>query len=507
MKRWAGAVVSAGLLGLGACGDGGERARPSGSALWLDAAAQRLTVAEASRLESAGIGELFAEAATVDWEGERPVVRPLPPPPVPGRARTMLVARGRWPVAELSDPAAAGSALAEGVAAILRGLEESGWAVAGWHLDLDGGPQPELLDGVREALEPRLLLSVTVPRELLGDPEREKLAEDLVEPADFVVSFLYGTRAGEGESDTHWDFRSVERNVRALDQLERPYLVGVVTRATVQHLRDGVVAGDLPGVSLGELAWNQSLRLRPGFLLEGIDRQVYEFIARSATRVGSVRLATGDAVRVVGTSTAHVQELRRLLGTWELQHRLGELYDRLPAPGDTLSLAPENLIRVAAAAGKPAPQPRVTVLTLSRAPRRTMIRIVLENASREPSELAQVESNYVELRVVGGGFGRVDPGGFYRYDSFVADPSGRLQRSIRNPPILRLFAPYLGPEERLESGPIEVRSARDPEDVIVRATFLAPLGGDVELPPVSWLALAPRPTPTPTPSPAASRRR
>jgi hypothetical protein len=149
----------------------------------------------------------------------------------------------------------------------------------------------------------------------------------------------------------------------------------------------------------------------------------------------------------------------------------------------------------------------VTVLTLSRAPRRTMIRIVLENASREPSELAQVESNYVELRVVGGGFGRVDRGGFYRYDSFVADRAGRLQRSIRNPPILRLFAPYLGPEQRLESGPIEVRSARDPEDVIVRATFLAPLGGDVELAPTSWLALAPRPTPTPTPSPAASRRR
>ena len=505
MKPWR--VVAAGsplalaalvslALASGGCGGGEERTRPAGSALWIDGDSRPLTVAMLSRLAGAGIRELFVEAATVEWQGEQPVVRPTQPLRPPGRVRTTLVARGNWPAVEPADPAGAASAIAGGIEAIRRILEESGWVVAGWHLDLDGVPSPELLAALRAQLEPRLLLSVTLPRELLGNAAQADATEELFEHTDFVACFLYGVRSGERDGDAAWDFRQVERSVRALDALEEPYLVGVVTLATARRWRDGAPAGELPGLSLAELAWNQSLRLSPGFLLEGVDRQVYQFVARAPTRVAGAALATGDAVKIVGASSAHVQELRKMLAGLDSPRQLGELYERLPGEEDALSLGPENLVHAAADA-RPAPQPRVGIETLRAGARRTVVRVVLENASREPSELAQVESNYVELRAEGGSFGDVELGGFYRYDSFAEGAGGQLQRSIRNPTVVRLFAPYLAPGAWIASGPIEVRSPRGLGDLLVRSAFLAPYGGSVETPATSWRELAPRPTPAP----------
>ena len=487
------ALVSLALAS-GGCGASEERARPAGSALWIDGASRPLTVAMLTRLAGAGIRELFVEAATVEWQGDRPAIRPTRPLRPPGRVRTTLVARGNWPAVEPADAEGAASAIAGGLEAIRRILEESGWVVAGWHLDLEGVPSPDLLAGVRARLEPRLLLSVTLPRELLGNAAQADATEELLEHTDFVACFLYGVRPGGRDGDAAWDFRHVERSVRALDALEEPYLVGVVTLATAQRLRDGTPAGELPGLSLAELAWNQSLRLSPGFLLEGLDRQVYQFVARAPTRVAGVALATGDGVKIVGASSAHVQELRRMLAGLDSPRRLGEVYERLPGEEDALSLGPENLVHAAAEA-RPAPQPRVGIETLRGGARRTVVRVVLENASREPSELAQVESNYVELRAEGGSFGDVELGGFYRYDSFAEGAGGRLQRSIRNPTVVRLFAPYLAPGAWIASGPIEVRSARGLGDLLVRSAFLAPYGGSVETPPTSWRELAPHPTP------------
>ena len=495
-RRGRAAGVALAALAAAACGGGEERARPAGSALWLDADSRPLTVAMVSRLAGAGIAELFVEAGTLEWQGERPAVKPTRPLRPPGRVRATLVARGNWPALEPPDASADGAAIAGGLEAIRRILEESGWLVAGWHLDLDGVASPDLLAAIRGEIDPRQMLSVTLPRDLLGNEAHADATEELLEHTDFVVCFLYGVRAGERDGDAAWDFRQVERSVRALETLGEPYLVGVVTRARAQRLRDGAPAGELAGLSVAELAWSPSLRLSPGFLLEGVDRQVYQFVARSPTRLSGVTLATGDSVRVVGASTAHLQELRRMLAGTGSRHRLGELYERVPPEGDALSLGPENVVH-AASNERPAPQPVVTVEVLASGPRRTVMRVVLENASREASELAQVESNYVELRAVGGGFGDVEHGGFYRYDSFAELPGGGLRRSIRNPTVVRLFAPYLAPGAWIASGPIEVRGPRAIEDVLVRSAFLAPYGGSVETAPRSWRELVPRPAPTP----------
>jgi hypothetical protein len=484
------AVVS-GLLA--ACGAGQERGRRPGSALWVDGQGVPLSVADWKRLEGAGFSELFVEAATVSWDGARPTVAALQPAKSPGSVRAMLVARGEWPLTTVdAEPAAA--LLVASFDAVRRAVEAAGWSVAGWHLDLAGPPPADLVEAVRDGLDPRLLLAVTLPDEGLA----EEALGDLVDSTDFVVAFAYGVREGQQDRDEAWHFRQVERRVRALEELGEPYLVGVVVRGVAQHVRAGRVVSELPGVSLAQLAWHRGLRVRHGFSFSGIDRQVYTFGAPSPTRLAGARLATGDSVRVMTTSSAHVQELRKQLAGWGPEHRLGELYYRLPRAGDALSLWPEQLVQ-AAGSERPAPRPRLTVTTLSSSRQRVMVRLTLENASREPSDLGHVESNYVELRASGGGFGRVEQGDFFRYDILAPDARGQLRRSMRNPPVLQLFAPLLGAEARLESGPIEIRSGDGLDDLQVRASFLVPYGEAVEVGPTSWTELAPRPTPTPTP--------
>jgi hypothetical protein len=490
------ALVACCALG---CGRGEERARRAGSAVWTDAAAVPLSVADWKRLEAAGMTELFVEAAAVEWGPARPSVAPRPPARPPGPVRAMLVARGEWPLA-LAEPETSATALVSGLDSIRRVLEERGWRVGGWHLDFAGTPAPELASAVRAALDERLLLAVTLP----ADGVAEELLGELVDATDFVVSFVYGVREGERDRDAAWDFRQVERRVRALEEIGEPYLVGVVVRGVAQHMRDGAVTAELPGVSLAQLAWHRGLRLRHGFSLSAVDRQVYSFGAPAATRLGDVRLATGDSVRVMATSTAHVQELRKQLSGWGEKHRLGELYYRLPTPGDALSLWPEQLIH-AAGSERPAPRPRITVTTLSKARNRVVVRVSLENDSREPSDLGLVEANFVELRATGGTFGNVTPGGFLRYDTLAEDARGQLRRSLREATVLQLYAPLLGPAARLDSGPIEVRAPRELADLQARATFLVPYGDGVELPLRSWTELAPEPTPTPTPAPGRRR--
>jgi hypothetical protein len=487
------ALGAAAAITAGGCFGGDEEGRRAGSSVWLDGASQPLTLAAYSRLESAGVTELYVEAAAVEWQGDRAQVTPSPLASAPGKARAMLVARGSWPLA-IGDAEQAASSLIGGLETQRRAAEEAGWSVAGWHLDFAGLPPERLPEELRDTLEPRLLLAATVPGNSLSDDS----LEDLLDATDFVAAFLYGVREGERDRPEAWDFRQVRSQVAELEAREEPYLVGVVMRGSATVIQDGKAVAELTGISLANLAWNRGLRLRHGFSLEAIDRQVYEFGAYGPARVGETRLATGDSVRVVATSTAHLQELRRQLDEWKPRFRLGELYYEQPAPGDLLSLGAEHVVH-AAQSERPLPRPKLTVLTLSESAGRLVVRLRLENESVETSDIGQVDSNFVEMRVVGASFGSVAPGGFYRYDTLAPDGRGELRRTIRNPTVLRLYAPVLGPQAVIESGPLELRGRDELEDLLVSASFLAPYGGSAELPARSWSELAPPPTPTPTP--------
>lgn len=503
---WARAACSAVAVAalaavLAACGGDARRQRPAGSAMWVDAAAEPLPVAAWSRLEAAGIGELFLDAARVEWSGASAAVEALPLPGVPRRVRAMLVARGEWPAGAV-DAAAAARSLAAPLEPIRRRAEASGVVVSGWHFDFEGPlaeAQGEVVEALRDELPAELLLAVTVSRQALA---REAVREAL-EPADLAVAFLYGTREGEADAPEAWDLQHVQAGVRRLEALGEPYLVGAVTRGVAVQLRGGRPVAELAGASLAELAWNRSLRLQHGFSLAGLDRQVYEFAAQAPTRVAGAQLRSGDLVRVVGTSSAHVKELRRTIAAAAGESHLGELYYRLPHAGESLSLGVDNLLYAAAEGEEPpTPRPQLVVETLSRAPGRLVVRLTLANASGEPSDLGQVESNFVELSAAGGWFGDVAPGEFYRYDLLSPGPGGALARTLRQPRVLRLFAPLLAAQAQLRSGPLEIRfGGRDLEDLTVRSTFLAPYGASVETPATSWQELRPRPTPTPSPTP------
>src|SRR6185436_9019798 len=301
--------------------------------------------------------------------------------------------------------------------AAARQAEEAGLGVAGWHLDLQGVPGKDgaaLAHALRDELEPSLLLSATLPRDAIA----AQGIDELTSATDFVVSFLYGVREGEADEDAAWDFQQVQASAKKLETLEEPFLVGVVVRGTATLLRAGAEAGELPGVSLADLAWNRRLRVRHGFSLEGIDRQVYAFSADLATHAGDTALLVGDNVRVVSTSTAHLQELRRQIAEWKLAHCLGELYYRLPHPGEELTLSAASLARIGSE--EPAlPAPRAIVEKIAATRGRVTIRLTLENPSTEPSDLGQVDSNFVELWAQGGVFADVDPGQFYRYDLYA----------------------------------------------------------------------------------------
>jgi len=202
-----------------------------------------------------------------------------------------------------------------------------------------------------------------------------------------------------------------------------------------------------------------------------------------------------------------MQELRRLIASWKLEHHLGQLYYRLPHVGDGLTLTADSLARIGAEATA-LPDPRIIVTKLAESPGRVVVKLSLHNASSEGSDLSQVDSNLVEMWAVGGAFGDVRPGEFYRYDVYMAGPDGKLVRTIRYPTVLRLFAPLLPAGGTIETGPIEVRTVRGGlADLQVRATFIAPYGGTAEIKPTSWMQLQPAPIPTPTPEPKPERRR
>jgi hypothetical protein len=478
------------------CRGGGERSRAAGSAVWIDGASAPLGVADLARLEATGIGELFVDAATFELQGSQARVTPLALPKVPRRARATLVVHGAWPLDKVDDEA--GKSLAAALGGVAQQADAAGLAVAGWLLDLDGAPGKggaSFAKAVRGALDPSLQLSAALPRDGLA----AEGVDGVLSATDFIVVFVYGTRQGQVADDAAWDFQKVEAATKAADALGEPFLAGVVTRGAVAVVRGGGVVAE-PATSLGELAWNPRLRLGHGFSLAAVDRETYSFAADAATRIGDAQIAAGDQVSVVGTSTALMQDLHRRIDGWKLEHLLGEVYDRLPRPGDGISLGVPSLSRIAGDAAAQ-PDPRISVARLSSEPGRVVVQLTLENPSSEGSDIGQVDSNFVEAYAAGGAFGAVDLGQFPRYDLYAIGPGGRLVRTIRYPTVLRLYVPLLAPGGRIATGPIEIHTVRGGlSDLVVRANFLTLAGGTSEIKPTSWTRLAPAPTPAPTPA-------
>lgn len=472
------ALLVATATSVGCSGSSQRPQKPKGSAVWLEAGST-LDEATSAELAAAGIGEVFLAAGRLGEEG---TVEALALPGPPGGPVTL----GVGGALETLDVAA----LLEGWRQLRFAAESRGAFVAGLHLDLrgDGGQTSEALERyaeqleeLRDALDRQVFLSVTLPAEWLPAPEVEAVAEAV----DFVVPFLYGQRPGEQERKERWQLTTIAAELDRLDELDRPYLLGVVTLGTVTHGRDGARLGETTELSLGELFAAPRLDLVPGFTLEGGDRRTYLFEATTDVEIGPFALRRGDRLRATGLATTDVETLLRTLERRASEARLGQLYFRLPRPDERLSLGAVHLA-AAHAAGPATPELAVDAELLGRVPGGYRIRVTLTNRSAEPTAYSTLDRNFVEVRVPRGEVDdRVVTGGFQRYDIGHRDDAGGFARSLRRPDTLRLFEPFLDGGQSVASGDVVIRQTGTPELALV-ARFLLPDGRVHDVGPLVW---------------------
>ena len=466
---------------------GGEAPRKGrGSALWISARSAPVEAATLARLEALGLAELFLEAAGLEWRGVEPRLELARMSPAARRLPATLVVTGAWPGAEIDARRVAERLDAE-VDHLRLAAEQAGLLPVGVHFELEVAPEAlegfgEVLARLRESLEGRLFLSAGVDRRALGDARLAAVARGV----DFLVCFLYGQRPGEAEDAGAWDLQSVEGSVQKLERLARPYLLGAVTVGGMTHRdRAGHAQGATTEGDLRALVEEGRLELKPGFSLEGVDRQVFEFVARSGCRAGPWTLAPGESVRVVKTATPFLEEFLRRTGAWESPNRLGEVFYRQPAANERLSV---GAVGLAAALAPDAARPELT-LDLERrfrAERLWRVRVRLRNSGSEPTDLAYFDSNYVELRISGGRIGGVDPGSFRRFELLFDGRERGTMRALRQADTVWLFAPMVEGGESFESGDIELILEGGRPSLTLSSSFLLPEGRLLAGEPLEW---------------------
>jgi hypothetical protein len=480
-RALAGAVFACGLLA-GCFGRGAEPKR-AGSALWLTADSAELTRAEQAELALAGLTEVYLDGGEIEWNG-LPVLRRLALGKVPSRTPATLVVSGAWLPGE-REPLEVAGALESELQALRIEAEQAGLLVVGFHFDISPGERAEhfakTLAALRRKLRGKAYLSVGLARRDLAGEAAKKIAAS----CDFVSSFVYGQMPGEPEDPEAWDLQEVEKTFHRLEALGKPYLTGVITVGAATLLQGGKTAATVTTrMSLGELVANRRLELRPGFSLQGVDRQLFEFVAVEPTTAGGLALARGDAVRVVRTATPLVEELRRQTGAWESPLRLGDLYYRLPGAEERLSLTARNFATVLGP-GSSEPQLALALERKTAAPKRWLLTARLENRSSEASDLAYFDSNYLEVAVQGAVIIDADPGDFRRVDLFHDGERGTMQ-ALRAANQARFYLPLLEGHQSARTGEIELRFEEGEPSALISASFLLPDGHVLATQPIAW---------------------
>lgn len=472
------------VLMLPGCGGGGfgRQSKSPGSAVWVGSRSDALTSSLWARLKEAGVEDVFVQAAAFDTQ-EAELLKPATFAELPTSAPTTMVIGGKLAVDVAGAPALA-ARLADGLRDLRSSVESKGVLVNGVHLDflevsaLEA--YAEFLKALRQALDKGVFLSISVPRAWLDRGEELK---QVVAPVDYLVPFLYGQRLDEVENSAAWDFTALERSVRAVENLDKPFRLGLVTLGSAAHTTaSGGIKARITRLSMQDLMRNRSLSLRPGFSLEGANRRVYVLVADRPTLVGEWQLVAGETVRVVRSASADLEELNRLIDVWRLENYLGMVFFRLPNVDERLSMSAESMISLLAPDAA-TPELRFEANVQRRTGRGYLVRFGVTNASGEYTELALIDNNYLEIRCVNGQFGtNSSAGDFLRYDLFRDLGGGKLERTFRGPEILRLFVPLLEGQQTVMSGDIEVISRGEPRFELI-GRFMLPDGQTLEMTP------------------------
>jgi hypothetical protein len=459
--------------------------RGPGSAVFMPAEGAVLEAGEVVAAQRAGLKDIFVMAGELAWSGDTPELRLSRIEGLPARTPVTLVVDGRWPGPQ-TDAGEIGERLAEEIRHLRIGLESRALLPVGVHFDVEAGGSleayGEALAELRGEMDRELLLSASVERSWLADPELARVAKGV----DFLVPFLYGQRPGAREDAAAWDLQRLPEALRAVEALGRDYLVGAVTVGSAQHLdARGTQLSAVTSVSLRQLVRHPSLVLQHGFSLEGVDRQVYGFKAMAPLDLGGEPVALGESLRIVRTSPPYLQKLLRRIDEAKVKHCLGVAFYRLPRGEERLSLMLGAL--VGALAEKPTtPDLGLSLELLARDSRGLIVRAVLENRGGEPSELSLLDNNYVELSASSGVFASVSAGGFHRYELRRQGEQTITMQTLRAANQVRLYQPLLEGGDRLESGPIRLRFSGPTPAIEIRASFLLPDGREAKSGPIAW---------------------
>lgn len=488
-------VVLGVALHLLACGEAVERpSKPAGSAIWAapaDLAA--LPVEERDALRAAGVREAFLEAGRLA-EASAEIVPTLSGLDAVAAARlpVTLVVGGVWDAPE--DGETAGATLAAGLRRLRLFAEEAGVTVVGYHLDLVPPADRDAFERYAAALattaagiDRRLFLSVSLDAESLGAAGAQRVAGAV----DFVVAFLYGPRSDDGpgpEGDAAWNLTALDDRFARLADLELPFLVGVGTVGQMSHLdREGNPVAVTSRGNLPRLFGRRGLGLPRTSVLDVLDRQSYRLQAERALSVGDWRLAAGDWLLVTRLSSYHLSRLGEQAAGAE--GYLGLLFHRLRREGEDLALS--ALALAGAASGGTTTELVVEVEPTGRG--NVPFRVGVANRGAQPTEVAFIGSNYVEVRALdGAAFADVAVGSFRRYD---LEHEGRRvdnMRALAQADVLKLYVPLLEPGDGATSGAISLRGAARQGAVIeLSGSFVLPGGEVLDLPPRRWPLPAP----------------
>lgn len=485
--KWAGGALVLLLLATSACSGGwssSSKERTPTSVVWLGRTSMPLEASEVARLKEVGVEEAFVNLARFDADAENPLVAVEAPPLPPSMPVTMVVA-GSWNGA--ADVASLAKDVAEAAQEMRFDVEGGGSIPVGLHFDFARAESlsslTEFLRVLRSELDRSLLLSLSIQRSWL---QREGLV-DLAQSADFIVPFLYGQRVKERETSKAWDFIALERHLQAIEALDVPYMLGVVSLGNAAHLRgNGAVKARVTSTSVQEILRNRDLKLRPSFSLDGVNRRVYEVVVEKPTEVGSWKVGPGDVIRVVRAATSDLEELLRLLEAWEVPNHLGQAYYRLPSSEEKLSISLENLLN-ALDRTPAAPDLYLDASLQRRSARGWLVRFTITNRNGEITELSLVDNNFMEVRCLNGTFGKASLEDFYRFDLYKRNRKGELERTFRRSDTLRLHIPILEGAQKVTSGDIEVHVNGSPI-FEMEGRFLLPDGKTVELGPTRWPA-------------------
>lgn len=487
-KEAARVALAALLVAATACGGEADRPRrPRGSAVWVDPERAPLMAEGRRVLREAGVDEVFLEVGEIEWGGEgarleeaASALNGAVPPGTP----VTLVVRGASPPADV-DPDAAAQSLARSLRDLRYRTTGAELLPVGVHVDVDASSVPdrsaELLRALRGSLGDDLLLSTSVAPELVG----EGSIQDLASSVDYVVAFLYGQSPGAPDEPTAWDPAIAAGRIPALEELGVDYLVGLHVLGYAEHLGPaGEERATTTHASLRSLADDPMLRLSLGDALQaGVGRLVHTFQAQGTSRSGGWRIAPGERIRVIRTAPALLRDLVERVEAAEPRRNTGYLFHRMAAPDEDLSLGPAEVAAcLGAVSAVPHLQWRLVVQSLRNDS--AAIQVELLNRSRQRTDLAATDGNYLEVRAQGGYFERVDPGAFSRYTLWRGDQEARPGMGWREPDGVRLYTRLVDAGERIGGAVLDLRTrGEEVPAVSVSGRFFLPDGTELDLPP------------------------